>query len=247
MADNHLMEITHNSTPSPSIPLQLSGFLSGDTIQVQGDAQNVQFSLQFNIHNKHGSENQLSLPPAITPENQTCTISSSSSYMTPITTHEEGHQNPDQDPVSHAIDWISGTQECISTEKDTILTRLRSGVLSPVTYFPPRSIGNSQPWRKEVRRTKRKRNDVLKRVLKRHRFPIRPCSSYSFFVMTTWDVLKCASFGERSKKLGEMWCNLSHSERKVFEDMAVKDLARYKRQCVLLMKPVRTKKNFHRW
>ncbi|KAA8539731.1 hypothetical protein F0562_026423 [Nyssa sinensis] len=242
MAENGSIEIPPNptsSTPVSSIPFQLSGFLSGDTIQVQGDTHNLQFSVQFNVHHKHNSENHYRIP-ANTPQNQTSlsSSSSSSSYMTPITTHEEDHQNGNRDISYHAIDWVPTMEECHATEKGTVVTRLRSGVLSPVTYFPQSAgvvRGNLSSWRKGTLRKKGKGNgDVLERVLRRRSFPARPCSSYAFFLMTTWSVANKSSFGETSKSLAEMWFKLPQKEKKVFEDMAMKDNARYKRQCMLL-------------
>lgn len=37
------------NTVMPSTPLQLSGFLSGDTIEVKGDTGNLKFSVQFSV------------------------------------------------------------------------------------------------------------------------------------------------------------------------------------------------------
>ncbi|XP_059627837.1 uncharacterized protein LOC132270669 [Cornus florida] len=242
MANNYLVEVSPNpspSTPLPSIPLHLSGFLSGDTIQVQGDTENLQFSVQFSINHKHNSENQFHCPGTDTPQNLTRLNSGSSSYMTPITTHEEEDQNAHRDSSYHATDSIPTVEECRATKKGTIVTRLRSGVLSPVTYCPRKSSvedGNLQLWRKisSRKKGKGKGNDVLDRVLRRHSLPVRPCSSYAFFVITTWGAAKSSSFGGTSKKLGEMWCKLPPEEKKVFEDMALQDNVRYRRQCMLL-------------
>ncbi|GFP99336.1 hypothetical protein PHJA_002077700 [Phtheirospermum japonicum] len=69
-------------------------------------------------------------------------------------------------------------------------------------------------------------------MLKRRSFPIRPCNSYAFFLMANWGVIKSCSFEETSKRLSKKWYKLSHDKKKEYEDMALKDHARYQRQCV---------------
>ncbi|CAK9145866.1 unnamed protein product [Ilex paraguariensis] len=243
MDDHHLEEIyptpSSSSSPSPSpstpasssIPLHLSGFLTGDTIQVQGDTENLQFSVQFNVHHKHNSDSGLHQNPSanIPKENQTSLNSSSSSYMTPNANHVDEDRNANAEAQSHAIDWIPKTEGC------NIVTRLGSGVLSLVTYYPSNGglvRGNLSARNEGVSRKK----VMLKRVLRRHSFPI---SSYTFFVMTTWGMVRSSSFGEASQRLSEMWCNLPHNEKKVLENMAFKDNTRYQRQCFLLRSHVR--------
>ncbi|KAJ8552868.1 hypothetical protein K7X08_020261 [Anisodus acutangulus] len=211
------------STPCHSVnPIQLRGFLSGDTIQVQGDTANLQFSIQFNLHHKQDFDISVPFPDINLPEIQTefdC-ISSPSLYTTP-----NSISTPDDKDQEH-------------NERGVILTRLRSGVLSPVNYSP-RSYGVFQGTLVSRNRKRRKNKgrgngDLLERVLERRSFPVKPCNSYSFFVMATWSKVKYSSFGETSKILSKIWSKLSNDEKKVFQDMASKDDLRYKRQCILL-------------
>ncbi|TQD98584.1 hypothetical protein C1H46_015832 [Malus baccata] len=223
----------------PSTPLQLSGFLTGDTIQVRGDTGNLKFSVQFSVQEKqtYGHENRSILNSldanACFPENHSCANSSFSSYMTPNDIQEvEDHGNE----VTHSCETrISGESH--------IVTRLRSGVISrPVTYFPriPLSSSRSLIRRCGKESSRKKKCDMFERVLRRHSCPIRPCTSYAFFVMAAWGSAQSSSFGERSKQLGRMWCQLPRNEKKLYEKMAMKDNARYKRQCSQLMgKPLR--------
>ncbi|KAG5558210.1 hypothetical protein RHGRI_008214 [Rhododendron griersonianum] len=252
MAENNMVQIPFTqspSNPSPSVPLQLSGFLSGDTIQVQGDTEAFQFAVQFNIHRKHhhhNSETHVQFPNT-TEEDRISLHSASSSYMTPVATHGDGEENEIHREPSR--EGSSGGENAF------VLTRLRSGVLSRVKYFPPpgtitgsghRSLCS---WKKQrLRRGKgiaKETGDAFERVLRRRRLPVRPCSSYTFFVMTTWGVANSESFsfGETSKRLGKMWCSLPHDEKKVYEDMALKDNARYKLQCNLWKNQVHSKAN----
>ncbi|KAL3524098.1 hypothetical protein ACH5RR_016932 [Cinchona calisaya] len=145
MADaHHDIEIPQESsvfTPSPSTPLHLSGFLSGDTIQVQGDTGNLEFSVQFNIRNKLTSDNYFHYPDHTNHvfETQDSPISNaSSSYMTPITNHEDDQcQDTEINASLHSTDnGISEKEESDNEHnKYTIVTRLRSGVLKPVTSY----------------------------------------------------------------------------------------------------------------
>ncbi|KAE8659934.1 hypothetical protein F3Y22_tig00116960pilonHSYRG00119 [Hibiscus syriacus] len=43
-----------------------------------------------------------------------------------------------------------------------------------------------------------------------------------------------SSFGEASKRLSQMLCKLPRKQKKMYEDIAVKDSSRYKRQCMVL-------------
>ncbi|XWS51541.1 hypothetical protein CRYUN_Cryun12cG0185000 [Craigia yunnanensis] len=233
--------VTPPSTPISSMPLQLSGFLSGDTIQVEGDTGNLQFFVKFNIHNKYlpKNESNFHFPSLNSLENIiSCQNSSFSSYMTPKSTEDIENQIVDLEPLTvenHGIE-IESTAKTDTTKRRTIMTRLRSGAVSQVKYFP-------RVCRKELRscrtlkrnRKKRERGDiVLEKLLQRRSCPVRPCSSYIFFVMSSWGSVKSSSFGEASKKLSQMWCKLPHKDKKMYEDIALKDSARYKRQCMLL-------------
>lgn len=113
-----------------------------------------------------------------------------------------------------------GNEVIESIETRNIVTRLRSGVISPVNYFPPISSGRSlmRPCcggSEKSRKKNRGKLDVFERVLRRHSSPIKPCTSYSFFVMATWGVIKSSSFGETRKQLGRMWCQLPQTEKRV--------------------------------
>ncbi|KAK6135554.1 hypothetical protein DH2020_030725 [Rehmannia glutinosa] len=197
------------SAPSPSVPLHLCGFLTGDTVQVQGDTGELQFSVQFNVHKKEHhsgpSGEPFNFPDANIPEIGTFRDSvqspSSSSYLTPTSIRENPNHNGDANAVSDEH-WSRG---------GVVMTRLRSGVLSPVKYCREGSYGVSRgslgsERKKKAKKGKRKGDNVFEKMLKRRSFPLRPCNSYAFFLM--------------------------------YEDMALKDNARYKRQCVLLRNDV---------
>ncbi|KAM1141781.1 hypothetical protein ACFX2I_041715 [Malus domestica] len=238
----------------PSTPLQLSGFLTGDTIQVRGNTGNLKFSVQFSVQEKqtYDHENRSILNSldanACFAENHSCANSSFSSYMTP---------NDVQEVEDHGNEATHSCETRISGESH-IVTRLRSGVISrPVTYFPriPLSSSRSLIRRCGKERPRKKKCDMFERVLRRHSCPIRPCTervlrrhscpirpctSYAFFVMAAWGSANSSSFGERSKQLGRMWCQLPRNEKKLYEKMAMKDNARYKRKCSQLTgKPLR--------
>lgn len=162
----------------PTTPLQLSRFLTGDTIQVKGDTGNLKFSVQFSIQDKHildHNNNLLNSPGADSSyrenENHSCQNSSFSSYVTP------------PNDVQEVEDENSQSTEGDSTRP--IVTRLRSGVISPVNYFPRISSSSSSGLRpcerKRNGRKNRKNDSVFERVLRRRRSPIRPCTSYAFF------------------------------------------------------------------
>ncbi|XP_058207452.1 uncharacterized protein LOC131320682 [Rhododendron vialii] len=254
MDENNTVQIPFTQSPpnpSPSLPLQLSGFLNGDTVQVQGDTEAFQFAVQFNIHHKHhhrNSETHVQFPNA-TEEDRTSLNTASLSYLTPVTTHRNEEENETHGEPSR--EGSSGEENAF------VLTRLRSGVLSRVKYFPPpgtttgsghRSLCSWKKQRVRIEKGKgiaKETGDVLERVLRRRRFPVRPCSSYTFFVTTTWGVANSESFsfGETSKRLSKMWCSLPHDEKKVYEDMALKDNARYKLQRNLWKNQVHNKVN----
>ncbi|KAL6131760.1 hypothetical protein ACLB2K_070133 [Fragaria x ananassa] len=108
-----------------------------------------------------------------------------------------------------------------------------------VNYFPRISLSSSGLrlcGKKRYGGKNQSADDVFERVLRRHRSPIRPCTSYAFFVMATWGSVKSSSFGETSKQLGQMWCQLPQTKKRFYKEMAMKDSARYKKQCVQLMK-----------
>ncbi|XVF54838.1 hypothetical protein PTKIN_Ptkin05aG0213400 [Pterospermum kingtungense] len=223
--------VTPPSTPvsSSMAPLQLSGFLSGDTIQVEGDTGDLQFSVKFNIQNKYLPKNNSNFhcPNLNSMENNmSCQNSSFSSYMTPKSTTPEIENH-----------GVENDQSTGKTETRTIMTRLRSGAVSQVKYFPRmrRKEGKDLMSCRTRKRKKRERGDiVLEKLLQRRSCPVRPCSSYVFFVMACWGSVKLSSFSEASKRLSQMWCKLSPEDKKVYEDIALKDSARYKRQCMLL-------------
>ncbi|XP_050221669.1 uncharacterized protein LOC126671891 [Mercurialis annua] len=216
-----------SAEPSTPTTLQLSGSLHGDIIQVEGDTGSLQFSVKFNIHNKHnrnhnhGSDDHFSPLAANFFGNNRLfeNLSPSSSYIT-----------PNNDRIVEAAAVESDIRKTVN-----IMTRLRSGAISPVKYYLPRvsAVSSESSKRKVKCRTGRKK-DLLKTVLRRHSLPVRPCNSYAFFVMANWNSVNCSSFSEASKSLGQMWCQISHKEKKVFSDMALKDSARYKKQRLLL-------------
>ncbi|KAL0401048.1 UNVERIFIED_CONTAM: hypothetical protein Slati_4134700 [Sesamum latifolium] len=65
---NHVMDLPPMPSPpaqSPPVPFHLCGFLTGDTVQVQGDTGELHFSLQFNVHKKeHRPGDLFSFPDA---------------------------------------------------------------------------------------------------------------------------------------------------------------------------------------
>ncbi|KAL6123432.1 hypothetical protein ACLB2K_075954 [Fragaria x ananassa] len=237
MADIGLDQSTQSPNASfmPTTPLQLSGFLTGDTIQVTGDTGSLKFLVQFNIQEKHTPYHNNNLfnslgADASHPENehQTCQNSNVSSYVTPPNGVQEVE---DQNSYQFPEEGGGSTGQ--------IVTRLSSGVISPVNYFPQISLSSSGLrlcGKKRYEGKNQSADDVFERVLRRHRSPIRPCTSYAFFVMATWGSVKSSSFGETSKQLGQMWCQLPQTKKRFYKEMAMKDSARYKKQCVQLMK-----------
>lgn len=203
------------STPSPSIPLHLCGFLTGDTVQVQGNTGELQFSVQFNVRKKeHQSGHPFNFPDANIPEigtfRDSVQSSPSSTYLTPTSTGENQDHNADANAVSEES-WSRGD----------IVTRLRSGVLSPVKYYCHGVYGVSRgslssEKKKKSNKGRGKGDNVFEKMLKRRRFPLRPCNSYAFFLMKNWGVVKCSSFVEKSKRLSKQWCKLPHGIKKVF-------------------------------
>ncbi|KAK6155971.1 hypothetical protein DH2020_010219 [Rehmannia glutinosa] len=236
---NHITELPpmqSPSAPSPSVPLHLCGFLTGDTVQVQGDTGELQFSVQFNVHKKEHhsgpSGEPFNFPDANIPEigtfRDSVQLPPSSSYLSPTSTRENEDAN-----VASEEHWSRGD----------VVTRLRSGVLSPVKYYRNGSYGVSRgslgsERKKKAKKGKRKGDNVFEKMLKRRSFPLRPCNSYAFFLMANWGVVKRSSFEETSKRLSKQWYKLPHDKKKEYEDMALKDNARYKRQCVLLRNDV---------
>ncbi|XP_062092258.1 uncharacterized protein LOC133798088 [Humulus lupulus] len=227
--------------------LQLSGFLNGDTIQVQGDAGDLQFSVQLNIakklfHEKLGPPLESPGTVAYNPEKISIEDSSFSSYVTPNGSEELRNEGRFAEPV--ADENCRFGEEVDRSEvikiRECVVTRLRSGVISPVTYYPPRIFSENllRPSKKvkSRKRSSEKKIDVFERLFRRHSCPVKPCTSYAFFVMATWGVVKSSSFGETSKRIGQMWYKLSHNEKKLYQELALKDNARYKKQCKLLKK-----------
>ncbi|KAL7146636.1 hypothetical protein ABFS83_06G054900 [Erythranthe nasuta] len=245
MANNRLTEFPPISSPSASpasIPLHLCGVLTGDTVQVQGDTGELQFSVQFKVHRKehHQSEPPPDFPDANIPSeigtfhDSVQASPSSSSYLTPTSARENEHHTSDAD--TNALDGES-------LSRDGVVTRLRSGVLSPVKYYSngPSHGGavcrgglSSKKRRKVNNKSRGDVENVFDKMLRRRSLPLRPCSSYAFFLTANWGVVKRCSFGEASKRLSKRWYKLPHDVKKEYEEMALKDNARYKRQCVLL-------------
>ncbi|KZV34901.1 High mobility group protein TDP-1 [Dorcoceras hygrometricum] len=237
MADDYVNQVTELppiSSPTPSIPFHLTGFLAGDTVRVQGDTGELEFSLHFSVQRREqnpGGPGNFS--DANIQETDTFCDSvdslSTALYMTPTSGHETHDRNAGADEPSQA-NWMS--------RRDEIVTRLRSGVLSPVKYNNARgTFGVFQgrlSSRKKTKMETGKGHNAFERMLRRRRFPLRPCNSYAFFVMANWGVVKCSSFEETSKRLSEKWCTLPHGMKKEYENLASKDSARYTRQCLLL-------------
>ncbi|PON92466.1 High mobility group box domain containing protein [Trema orientale] len=225
------------------MPLQLSGFLSGDTIQVQGDAGDLQFSVQLNITKKlFRKVGSLDSPGLVAhnPENFSIEDSSFSTYVTPIGSEEEKDQCPFAEPgVDESCRFGEegdGFDEKMKV-RERVVTRLRSGVISKVTYYPPCIRSGELRCCEKVKSRKKKSSekiDKFERLLRRRSCPVKPCTSYAFFVMATWGVVKSSSFGETSKRVSQMWYKLSHKEKKLYQELALKDNARYQRQCKLL-------------
>ncbi|KAG8381025.1 hypothetical protein BUALT_Bualt06G0077800 [Buddleja alternifolia] len=214
-------------TPSPSVPLHLSGFLAGDIVQVQGGTGDLRFSLQLNLHKtEHHSVKPFSFESA---RHSVQSSPSSLSYLTPISSHEsDGHH-----------DGVANVTSGESRSRGEVVTRLRSGVLSPVKYYGGGSWGVERGRLSYARKSNAKKvrsnaDKVFDKMLRRRSFPLRPCNSYAFFLMANWGVVKCSSFGEKSKRLSKKWYKLPYDLKKEFEHMALKDNVRYKRQCMLL-------------
>lgn len=203
------------SAPSGSIPLNLCGLLTGDTVQVQGDTGELQFSVQFKVHRKeHYSGGSSNFPDGNTPEigifRDSVQSPPSSSYLTPTPTAESPDHNADANALSEES-WSGGG----------VTTRLRSGVLSPVKYYPDATRygvyrgGFSTEKRKKVKQGSGKGENVFEKMLKRRSFPLRPCNSYAFFLMANWGVVRRCSFEETSKRLSKQWYKLPHDIKKV--------------------------------
>ncbi|XP_051142816.1 uncharacterized protein LOC127259493 [Andrographis paniculata] len=258
------------STPSPSIPLQVCGSLTGDTVQVQGDTGELQFSVQFNIHRKdHRSSatvnnfsktnipvvesardssdtfNQLPNTNIPEPENAGGAVESApcSSHRTPPCTRETLIYNDEA---------ISENEETSQVNK--VITRLRSGALTPVRYYPARQQRSASASTSEKRRaraeTKRKAaestgrsHDVFAKMLRRRSLPVRPCNAYAYFLIGNWRAVERASFEETSRRLSNKWIRLTKDKKKEYEDMASKDNERYRKQCMLLKNAIEQEQN----
>ncbi|XP_073297698.1 uncharacterized protein [Primulina huaijiensis] len=237
MADdyvNQVMDFQPISSTSPSIPLHLSGSLAGDTVRVQGDTGEYEFSLQFSIRRREqnpGSPGSFS--DANVQETGTlCDSADSLSSASPTS----GHETQDRSVGENEFN-----EESWMRRRDDIVTRLRSGVLSPVKYNASGSYGVFQGRPSSGKKTKMetgKGHNALEKMLRKRSFPLRPCNSYAFFVMTNWGGVKCSSFEETSKSLSKKWCELPNDMKKEYENLASKDSARYMRQCLLLKNDV---------
>ncbi|KAK8686384.1 hypothetical protein V6N13_125409 [Hibiscus sabdariffa] len=242
------------TTPMSSMPLQLSGFLSGNTIQVEGDTGNLQFSLKFDIHHNKclpSNDTHFPFPSLSSPENDMfCQNSSSSPYQTPQSTRQTENDILDLETLTlakenHGVEEIE-EPESETTKRGTVLTRLKTGAISQVKYFFPRisrekcrDSRSCRMMRRKGKKRERERergDELLDKLLQRRCCPVKPCNSYVFFVMARWGSVKSSSssFVEASKRLSQMWCKLPRKHKKIYEDIAVKDSARYKRQCMLL-------------
>ncbi|XP_047329570.1 uncharacterized protein LOC124932907 [Impatiens glandulifera] len=260
------------STPSPSLstPIQLRGFLTGgDTIQVRGDIDDFNFSFHLNFHNHRSLQFPQPTPISnhhISKHSNSSSSSDSSFPQDPNNNNGEGDNNNNnilirESSTNYKDDTPTTTTTSSSSlerRSSQIVTRLRSGALSSIVYFlphPQRRTSSSSSKRKNRKVRKRvikevvvEEEDLLERVLRRRSLPLRPCNSYAFFVMATWEGLMAkgkkkassssstCSFSDRSRELGRMWSSLKEHQKKVFEEMSVKDNARYKRQCILLNK-----------
>ncbi|KAL8539470.1 hypothetical protein ACS0TY_001183 [Phlomoides rotata] len=230
---NHMME---NPPTSPSIPLQLCGFITGDTVQVDGDTGDLQFSVQFNVRKRERqSTDPFNFPDENIPEVEkfydSVQSAPSSPYLTPTST-------PEMNQDLNAVNERSLSRSCV-------VTRLRSGVLSPVKYcyrgiysVSGGILGPHSQKKKKSNKCGGKCDNVFEKMLKRRCSPIRPCSPYAFFLVKNWGVVKRSSFVETSKRLSKQWCKLPSDKKKEYEEMSLKDNARYKRQCMLLRSDV---------
>ncbi|KAG9452488.1 hypothetical protein H6P81_005392 [Aristolochia fimbriata] len=117
-------------------------------------------------------------------------------------------------------------------------TRLRSGKIRRINYFPPTKGGladresggsSSVPVRSPRTITTRRTGDAAERVLRRHDLPIRPCNAYTFFVIANWERIKVNSFQETSRRLADLWRELPDRDKSEYEELGWKDRERYKR------------------
>lgn len=217
MADDYVNQVTDFqpiSSTSPSIPLHLSGFHAGDTVRVQGDTGELEFSLRFSIQRREqnpggpGNFSDANIQEMVTFCDSADSLPSAS-YLTPTSGHETRDRNVGETELS---------EESWMRRRDDIVTRLRSGVLSPVKYNASGSYGVFQGRFSSGKKTKmetRKGHNAFERMLRRRSFPLRPCNSYAFFVMANWGVVKCSSFEETSKRLSKKWCELPNDMKKV--------------------------------
>lgn len=200
--------------PTSAIPLQLCGFQSGDTVQVRGDTGELQFSVQFNLRREdRRSDNDFSILEADVPEIVNLRDSvQSSPYLTPTSSSGQFDNH-----INNA-DENSGFDEAPSP--GGVMTRLRSGALSPVKYYHGGIYGVPGGTLKSGKKRKpkkviRKGDNLFEEMLRRRSLPVRPCNSYAFFLMKNWGVVKRHSFAETSKRLSKQWSDLPHDVKMV--------------------------------
>ncbi|XP_073141771.1 uncharacterized protein [Henckelia pumila] len=236
--EDYVTEFPPILSPSRSIPLTLSGFLAGDTVRVQGDTGDLEFSLQFSIQRRDQNPgvpdnfSDANIQEMGTFGDDSLDSLPSASLLTPTS----GHETPDRDAGANGL-----SQGSWMKRRDDVVTRLRSGVLSPVKYNASGSYGAFRGRLSSGKKTRMETgrgHNAFERMLKRRSFPLRPCNSYAFFVMANWGVVKCSSFEETSKRLSKKWCRLPNDMKKEYENLASKDNERYMRQCLLLKNDV---------
>ncbi|XP_058106578.1 uncharacterized protein LOC131249845 isoform X2 [Magnolia sinica] len=251
------MAHTPQNGPQPSIPLHMDGFVAGNTVHVEGDAGNIHFSGQFDIHQQRNTLSDAYIygagsPEVLHPESHLLSLARVFSSITqkthevndPIMTTKSPPSTPPGNPNPQPIEFpdldrmdVDHTpenrqipaHECYkSSDVTTMTTRLRSGAISPVTYFPraarahvcescdnARGSSSKSKWRKRGRSNEMEGGDLVERVLRRHSFPTRPCNSYTFFVMSKWRVAHSSSFQETSRRLSDMWRRIPDKEKNV--------------------------------
>ncbi|XP_057778501.1 uncharacterized protein LOC130997253 [Salvia miltiorrhiza] len=215
--------LSRPSSSSPPIPLLLRGFHTSDTIQVRGDTGDLQFSVQFNLRREERrSDNRLDFQEEHIDSRDSVQSPPSSPYLTPTSSTGEFENRNN-----------SADENNSGSSRGGVTTRLRSGALSPVKYYFRRIYGVSGKKRRSSKGKAEERN-VFDELLRRRSSPLRPCNSYAFFVMKNWGVVRRSSFVETSKRLSKQWSHLAHDVKKEYEDMALKDNDRYRKQCLLL-------------
>lgn len=215
--NHHMLDFPPNPPPSSPVPLSLCGFRTGDTVQVRGDTGELQFSVHFSLRKE---EQERCFDRNLLEENIPDTGISprgsvqSSPYLTPTSStgdFELENQNSD-----------AGRDESFS--RGGVVTRLRSSVLSPVKCYSRGiycvSVGSMSSGKKrEWNKGGREGHNVFDKMLKRRDSPLRPCSSYSFFLVKNWAVAKQSSFVETSKRLSRQWSKLPHDVKKVYNKL----------------------------